>query len=185
MYQMIVNQEYGIIESIFKYTISDPEMSKFLRIKSNTTSIIPGGITYDVTLDEVPNDVFQMPRAYIYDNQEFKICPFIYVDVLNKDEVVRYTSRDEPYMLLGKEVEFIVKYMDPDNYQFDRYFDEVKLKDRYGHLHKIPSRFKLDPDTKEYRFSTSSNFPGVAKLRAKDTSYLCNFFPIMMRFKDG
>lgn len=183
MYQMIINNEYKIIESVFKYQFSDPRLHSVLGISSKTQSIIPGCTTSSVSLEEVPNNVMAQPRAFIYDNNEYKTCPFFYINVKNHDDVLRVTKNNEPYLILNTDVIFQVIFMDPDNIGFKDKFEYVKLKDRFQFLFNLPERLDLD-ENNIAEFKAKSRFPGMTKLRAKDNQYLCNFYPLTIRFRD-
>lgn len=182
MYQLVINRQYNIIENVIQYRMGNTEHEKLFKFNISCKSIIPNCETYSIQLEHVPSEVLINPMAFIYNNEEFKIRPFIIFDIVNKEEVLR-KENNITYLIIEKDIYFRVYYLDPDNFKYDDLFEYVKLKDRYGFLTKLPNKLYLNNDGYA-EFSAKSRFPGVCKLRAKDNNYLCNFYPLKIQFKD-
>lgn len=181
MYKLVINKRHNIIENAFQYKISDPKMEKLIKFNIMVEPIIPNTENYVVELDNIPDNILSNPSAFLYINKEYKIRPFLIFDIINKEEVVRKTPNDDIYLVLDKNIEFCVRYIDPDNIDF-REFNHIKLKDRYSFLTNIPNKLEMKDDM--CKFISKSRFPGICKLRAKDDKYLCNYYPLEIRFND-
>lgn len=183
MYHMTINEQYGIIENTFKYVVNNKKVEKLIKIETKAKSIIPNCTTRSITLEDVPPKVLNNPRAFIYDDGKYRICPYIVFDVENPKDTLKQTDRGEYYFVIDKDITILVKYKDPDNFNFRNEFNYIKLKDRYNFLHNIPTKLELGNDNCA-NFTIKSRFPGVTKLRAKDDKYICNFYPLEIRFRD-
>ena len=122
---MIINKKYNVIENVFNYTISDPKMEKLLKMDVKTPSIIPNTENYCLTLEEVPDKIISNPSGFMFIDNEYKIRPFLLFDILNKDEVLRESPNKDIFLILDKKVNFIVRYIDPDNINFKFFWELV------------------------------------------------------------
>ena len=97
----------------------------------------------------------------------------------------RIISTQRPDKLqLNTPVELTITYTDPDNLNWltkliERH-DYLKVKDRLDFLTSVKQTIPLD-QTGIYKIVIQSAFPGVARIRVKDSQYIC--VPAIQDFK--
>ena len=183
---MIINKKYNVIENVFNYTISDPKMEKLLKMDVKTPSIIPNTENYCLTLEEVPDKIISNPSGFMFIDNEYKIRPFLLFDILNKDEVLRESPNKDIFLILDKKVNFIVRYIDPDNINF-KFFKSIYLQDKYNFLTNVPNKIDIDPNNTDdilVLFTSKSRFPGMCKLKCYDNLLVCGSYPLEIKFND-
>lgn len=185
MYQLIINKKYNIIENVFNYSISDSKIEKLIQIDVKTQSIIPNTENYCITLEEVPDNILANPSAFMFINNEYKIRPFLLFDILNKDEVLRESPNKDIFLILNKDINFIIRYIDPDNINFN-FINTIYIQETTNFLSNIPNKIDIDNFNNNIlaSFKTKSRFPGLIKLKCFDNLLVCGSYPLEISFKD-
>ena len=119
-------------------------------------------------------------KLYCFDETKckFLLKPWLKISCPAYSE---FTGDGNLKLPLGKPVTLVVEYGDPNLMRFDQRYNVVKFKDRYDFVVVDKTELAVGLN-KTDTVTVFSNFPGVAKFRAKDDLYLCEYQPLLARF---
>jgi hypothetical protein len=132
---------------------------------------------------DLVGNILSAPRDFVYTTAgEFKRRPYFETSV---SDSYPKTSEGIPILPLNSEIEVTVTYHDPDQIGFWHKIELVKVKDR--------ATFITTPEPIEatkfvegvHKFKIISAFPGISRIRCKDTTYLAQFNVLELKFRQG
>jgi hypothetical protein len=124
--------------------------------------------------------------SFLYMNGKLLIRPTTQVTLLSESTMSKAIGGTDALVVpINSVVTIQVAYVDPDNVNLMGGGLTVKTKDRFDFVAMPESVASVDITHAKpsFTFDITSAYPGVCKIRSKDTNYLCQISTLSLRFR--